>query len=234
MKFLVALLLLAATIVSFAASIGPRPRPQQLRSTPPALAIAPVAPKPNPQAVSRLVGFTTTTITASAPSTLVELYFYEGQYVRRGQVLAKLRVRSSNAVAYLNAPHDGVLARAQAPVGEVLTPQVPLTVLTDQTRLLVRLHPASLSLHPGDSVQVAIAHANGASVRGKITEWHEAGATPTITLHVRKSVAGAVVGAPLLVAATPAGPRLPLAETAKGRPGLKRRQLHSSLSIAQE
>ncbi|PJJ59243.1 HlyD family efflux transporter periplasmic adaptor subunit [Hymenobacter chitinivorans] len=215
MKFLVpAALLTLFTLNSALAQV--RSQASYFAGTTAARPAGRVVLKAAPQTVSRLVSFVASPIVATAPSVLVESYFYEGQYVRRGQVLAKLRVRSSNAITYLNAPHDGVLARAQAQVGEVLTPQTPLTTLTDQTRPLVRLHPAAAQqLHPGDSVQVTLANTLGAPVRGKVTGWGGTTAKPELQLQLRKSVAGAAVGTALSVAANPAGAAATVAEVQK-------------------
>lgn len=215
MKFLVAFTLFTLLTLGTAFS-QPRPQTTYFSGATPARPAARVALKAAPQTVSRLVGFVASPIVAAAPSVLVESYFYEGQYVRRGQVLAKLRVRSSNAIAYLNAPHDGVLARAQVQVGELLTAQTPLTTLTDQTRLLVRLNPAAAQqLHPGDSVQVALANTLGAPVRGKVMGWNGTTAKPELQLQLRKSVAGAAVGTALSVAANPAAAAATVAEVQK-------------------
>ncbi|UOQ74677.1 HlyD family secretion protein [Hymenobacter cellulosilyticus] len=215
MKFLVSSILLALLTTGLA-SAQLLPQTAYLAKAPAAQPMTKLRVKATPQTASRLVSFVASPIAVVAPSTLVESYFYEGQYVRRGQVLAKLRVRSSNAIAYLNAPHDGVLARAQAQVGEMLTPQTPLTTLTDQTRLLVRLHPAAAQrLHPGDSVQVALANTLGAAVRGKVTGWSGTTAKPELQLQLRKSVIGAAVGTALSVAANPAGTAATVAEAQK-------------------
>jgi hypothetical protein len=238
MKFLVSFAVLTVVVVGSAFPVWlPLPQHEPLQAVQTRLSLTQSDSKtvPPAAAVSRLVGFVSSPVAAMVPSILVENYFYEGQYVRRGQVLAKLRVRSTGATAYLNAPHDGVLSRAQAQVGELLTPQTPLTTLTDQTRLLVRLYPAPKGLHPGDSVQVSIAHTSGAAVRGKITEWSAANTGPKVKLQLRKSVAGAAVGSPLTVAANTASPRrMSLVEADKGGPAPRRKLLHYSLPVAQE
>ena len=215
MKFLVPLALLTVITAGSLLPVWlPLPPLTPTHSPLPVLPVAAVNAR-SAEAVSHLEGFVTSPVAVAAPSVLTDVYFYEGQYVRRGQVLAKLKVRPTNAVAYLNATHDGVLARAGAAVGDLLLPGTPLTTLTDQTRLLVRLHPvAARHLHPGDSVHISLANSGGPAVRGKITGWTAAGkAAPLLTLQLRRSLAGAAVGVPLTVAtAQPAG--LPAPATA--------------------
>ncbi|RYU82107.1 HlyD family efflux transporter periplasmic adaptor subunit [Hymenobacter persicinus] len=213
MKFLLPIALLAVVTVGSALPIWlPLPQQPSTPVVPTALTLTPVSTNPAAPEASQLVRFVTSPVAVPTPSILTDLYFYEGQYVRRGQVLAKLKVRATKAVAYLNAAHDGVLSRPQLSVGELLTPDAPLTTLTDQTRLLVRLHPAVASrLHPGDSVQVSLASAPGAPVRGKITSWTSAGpAAPLVAVQLRKSVAGASAGASLLLAGTIGRPEVAL------------------------
>ncbi|GAA3956006.1 HlyD family secretion protein [Hymenobacter algoricola] len=233
MKFLVPVALLTVITVGSVLPVWlPLPLPARFPAAQPALLVRHVSPAAAP-AASQLVGFVSSSVAASAPSLLREVYFYEGQYVRRGQVLAKLRVRATKASAYLTAAHDGVLSRARVAVGEVLTPQVPLATLTDQTRLLVRLHPAAARhLHAGDSVQISLVSTPAAAVRGKITAWQDAASpTPLLTLQLHRSLAGAAIGVSLLVGAAPAAGRVQVAEAA---PAPKRQQLVYSPAVAQE
>jgi|GEM_PF-6207285 len=198
---------------------------------------APPAPTPAAKAAltTQLVGFVSTPLAPAAPSILAETYFYEGQYVRRGQVLAKLKVRGSGAVAYLNAPHDGVLSRALVSAGELLTPQTPLTTLTDQTRPRLRLAAVpTRALHPGDSVQVRLV-TGSAPVRGAVLRWDAPqGAAPELLLQLRKSVTGATVGSALALQSPIPGAARKATAGAEKTAANGGRRLGYSLAVAQE
>jgi hypothetical protein len=150
-----------------------------------------------------LIGFVSTPVAASVTGVIIELYFYEGQFVRKGQVLAKLWVRAANAPEYVSAPKEGIITHRYALIRTQWPAAKPLLTLADPTQVRVRLAPsllAALHLRPNDSVYVRLAASPAVAVRGKVLHLGSAeDASLTATLQLAKPVVGATTGAALFI-----------------------------------
>lgn len=80
------------------------------------------------------------------------VYFANGDYVRRGVILAKLANYD-----FLTAPHDGFLSALQIAAGQYVSPTTPIASISKRSYLLVPVAlPADSAarVQPGDSVRV--------------------------------------------------------------------------------
>lgn len=95
-----------------------------------------------------------------------KVYFAGGEYVRRGDVLAKLYDYTC-----VVAPRDGFLGARQVAPGQFLSPATPVTTLSRYRTLVVALparvrHPRGV--RPGDSVRVWVASRPARVVAGVV------------------------------------------------------------------
>ncbi|WP_345052202.1 hypothetical protein [Hymenobacter glaciei] len=89
-------------------------------------------------------------VLAKKPGRIRNVYFDEGQYVRRGTVIAKLADYN-----FVTAPHDGFLGKRQVVVGEYVKPGTVVTSISRRGYLLVPVVASAGSpIQPGDSVRV--------------------------------------------------------------------------------
>jgi len=165
--------------------------------------------------LGELTGFELTPIKAAVTGIVVETYFYEGQFVQKGQLLAKLWVRPQNEVAYVTAPQPGVVTDAHVAIREPWPADVPLLWLTNPTRPHVRLTPGAsasatrVQLH--DRLSLQLANDSAATALGQVVQL-DPSANPILTLQLAAPLAHAAVGSALLI--TPAAaPTTQLAST---------------------
>lgn len=168
-----------------------------------------------------LIGFELTPVRAAVTGILLETYFYEGQFVQKGQLLAKLWVRAHDELAYVSAPQSGVITHANAPIREVWPAAKPLLSLTNPTRLHVRLTRRALSavglvqLH--DSLSLQLANGSAAAVPGQVVQLDtSAEGVRMLTLQLTRPLAGAVAGSAVVITRA-AAPKERLETTALGR-----------------
>ncbi len=122
-----------------------------------ALPSSPIAPA-DPTTV-RVLGLVGTggmdPVPAHVTGRVRQLFFTGGEYVHRGQLLAKLYSRS-----YVLAPHDGFLGPALVSEGQRLAPATPVTTISRRRHLVVALTLPGRAwgrVGAGDSVRVWVA-----------------------------------------------------------------------------
>lgn len=92
-------------------------------------------------------------------------YFVGGEYVRRGDVLAKLYNYN-----FVLAPHDGFLGSCRIEVGQYLTPSTLVTTISRYRTLAVSISSLNYRgrVRPGDSVRVWVASRPARVVTGVV------------------------------------------------------------------
>ncbi len=96
------------------------------------------------------------TLRARFPGKILEVNKYEGQSVKKGEILARVENNESLETYAIKSPMDGVIVNSQANVGDVVF-DTPLFVIGDLTRLRVDFHvyPVDLEkVRPGKTVTV--------------------------------------------------------------------------------
>ncbi|OUJ71740.1 efflux RND transporter periplasmic adaptor subunit [Hymenobacter crusticola] len=165
-----------------------------------------------PVLAGELIGFVSTPVMAPVTGIVLETYFYEGQFVHKGQVLVKLWVRAANGQEYVSAPKDGVITHFYARIRELWPVAKPILTLADPTQLHVRLKPSSPAsvshFHAHDNLYVQLATSSSATVPGKVAQLDfPAKAPATLRVHLAKPLAGARPGSALFITSA-AGPVL--------------------------
>jgi len=96
------------------------------------------------------------TLRARFPGKILEVNKYEGQSVKKGEILARVESNESLEAYAIKSPMDGVVVNSEAHVGDVVF-DTPLFVIGDLTRLRVDFHvyPVDLEkVRPGKTVKV--------------------------------------------------------------------------------
>jgi len=108
------------------------------------------------------------TLRARFPGKILEVTKYEGQSVKKGEVLARIESNESLEAYTLKSPMDGVVVNGQAHVGDIVF-DTPLFVIGDLKQLRVDFHvyPVDLKkVRPGKIVRIQ-------SIDGNITSQTE-------------------------------------------------------------
>jgi hypothetical protein len=155
-----------------------------------------------PAVNGQLLGFALTPVTTPVTGIVLETYFYEGQVVQQGQLLAKLWVRSTNDRAYVTAPQSGVITHAHVLIREVWPAAKPLLSLANPTRLHVRLTPSAsvppVRLH--DRLFLQLASGSTVAVPGQVMQLDVPGMTHrALTVQLTRPLCGAVPGSALII-----------------------------------
>jgi len=126
------------------------------------------------------------TLRARFPGKILNVNKYEGQRVKKGEILARIESNESLEAYDIRSPMDGVIVKSQANAGDVVF-DTPLFVIGDLTRLRVDFHvyPVDLEkVRPGKTVQVH--SVNGAATAETILEQYlpsTESATQTMIIH---------------------------------------------------
>ena len=196
------LLIVGTAFPQWRSATAPLPQPK------PHLTRAPVRPDlAAPALTGQLIGFVLTPVVAPLTGIVIETYFYEGQFVHKGQLLAKLWLRAQNELEYVSAPQDGIVTHADVHIRELWPAAKPLLSLANPTRLHVRLmpshHASAPHVHTHDSLHIRLATGSAGAVSGKVVQLDSPDKAPTtLTLQLARPIAGAVVGSALVM--TPA------------------------------
>lgn len=97
-----------------------------------------------------------TTLRARFPGKVLDVTKYEGETVKKGEILARIESNESLQAYTIKSPMDGVIVKSQVHVGDVVS-NTPLFVIGDLTRLRVDFHvyPQDLEkVRPGKTVYV--------------------------------------------------------------------------------
>ncbi|MBL4789485.1 MAG: efflux RND transporter periplasmic adaptor subunit [Kordiimonadaceae bacterium] len=95
-----------------------------------------------------------TTLRARFPGKILDVTKYEGQSVKKGEVLARIESNESLQTYTIKSPMDGVIVNSQANIGDVVF-DTPLFVIGDLSRLRVdfRIYPMDfMKARPGKIV----------------------------------------------------------------------------------
>lgn len=104
------------------------------------------------------------TLRARYPGKILDVTKYEGQSVKKGEILARIESNESLQAYTVTSPMDGVIVNSRANVGDVVF-DTPLFVIGDLKRLRVDFHvyPVDLAtIRPGKSVRIR-------SIDGKVS-----------------------------------------------------------------
>lgn len=114
---------------------------------------------------------------------LLELSVEEGQYVQKGQIIARQDMGSlpdtSIDMSLVRAPISGIVIKKQGTAGEIVSPGQSLAIIVDPSALYVNANIEETELakiKPGQSVDIKVDKYTGTKLTGKVQSIGQASA----------------------------------------------------------